>query len=232
MNHRTQITDYNDQPFPSSDIAIWWRDLLNEVTGDWYHVTQDPAGCGYFLTFTETQNRPVSAKMRLAQTPVQTVCYRQALRYWIGSALWLLIGGIIVIYPASIWRMLFQVFQINAIPLWLNTQQFIEITSWIGSILITFIVLRIAWAYYSDQLIITDIGIERHTGILTRRTTSLRFDDIRRIGLSQTLFQRFLGIGLVEFSSAGSDGVDINFNNVSDPSKIKDTIQNYCRSHR
>ncbi len=229
MNQRTQITDYNNQPFPSSEIAIWWRDLLNEVTSNRYQVTLDPAGSGYYVELSQYDDSRVVNKKHIARVPVESVCYRQALRSWILSIPWLVIGSLIILHPARIWTTVFKLLQINAIPQWLNTQQLIGMTSSIGLLLVGVVVLRIVWAYYADRLVITDNGVDRQTGIVSRKTTSLRFSDIRSIGLSQTLFQRLLGIGALEFSSAGSDGVDIRFDNLPNPVIIKERIQQYYR---
>ncbi len=229
MNQKTQITDYNNQPFPSSDIAIWWRDCLYEVTGKRYQVTIDPTGAGYYVELSQYEDSMVVDNKPSTQVPVGNVCYRQALRSWVLFTPWLVIGSLIIVYPAMIWTSVFKLLQVNAIPQWLNTQQLIGMTSLIGSLLVGVVILRILWAYYADRLVITDNGVDRQTGILSRKTTSLRFRDIRSIGLSQTLFQRLLGIGALEFSSAGSDGVDIRFDNLPNPVIIKQRIQQYYR---
>ncbi len=228
MSEQEEISFYDGNPFATSIIAIWCRDLLSKETGRHYQVIQDPHGQGFYVQSTASEINP-DETIKINETGFQTLCYRQALRSWILSIPWLIGGVLIITYPAAIWIMLFQLLQVNALPMWFSTSLVVGATTGIGFAVIGYILLKIVWAYYSDRLNVTADGIDRHKGILSRTTTSLRFSDIRSITTSQSVFQRLLGVGMLEFSSAGSDGVDIRFDNLLKPFIIKERIQHHCR---
>ena len=62
-------------------------------------------------------------------------------------------------------------------------------------------------------------------GLIARETLSVRYRDIRSVGLKQSMVDRLLNIGLLEFAAAGTDDVDIRFSNVVDPTQLKARIQ-------
>jgi uncharacterized membrane protein YdbT with pleckstrin-like domain len=79
---------------------------------------------------------------------------------------------------------------------------------------------RYSWAYTIDS-----DTIESREGIIARKVKSIRIRDLRNINVNQTLFQRIVGVGDVEFSSAGGSGIEVTFIGVDDPLKIKALAQ-------
>lgn len=49
--------------------------------------------------------------------------------------------------------------------------------------------------------------------------------DLRNINVKQTLWQRLMGVGDVEFSSAGGSGIEVSFRGVNDPLQVKSLAQ-------
>jgi uncharacterized membrane protein YdbT with pleckstrin-like domain len=76
-----------------------------------------------------------------------------------------------------------------------------------------------AWTY-----IIRGGTIESCRGIIGRDVRSIRVQDLRNVNVRQTIFQRLLGVGDVEFSSAGGAGVEVTFYGVTDPLGVKDRV--------
>ncbi len=66
--------------------------------------------------------------------------------------------------------------------------------------------------------------IERR-GFLSQRRREVELADIRSVEVSQSFFQRILGIGDVVVSSAASADFLIRMQNVSDPEGIAETIR-------
>ncbi len=66
--------------------------------------------------------------------------------------------------------------------------------------------------------------IESCRGIIGRDVQSIRVQDLRNVNVRQTIWQRLLGVGDVEFSSAGGAGVEVTFYGVSDPLRVKDSV--------
>lgn len=79
---------------------------------------------------------------------------------------------------------------------------------------------RHAWLYT-----ITADTIESSHGIVARSVQSIRLQDLRNVNVRQTFMQRLLGVGDVEFSSAGGAGIEVVFYGVPDPIGIKDRVQ-------
>ncbi len=75
---------------------------------------------------------------------------------------------------------------------------------------------RYSWAYT-----INGETIESREGLIARKVKSIRVQDLRNINVNQSLWQRLLGVGDVEFSSAGGSGVEVTFRGVSNPLQVK-----------
>ena len=79
---------------------------------------------------------------------------------------------------------------------------------------------RYSWAYTMDGE-----TIESREGIIARKVKSIRVRDLRNINVNQNLFQRIVGVGDVEFSSAGGSGIEVTFRGVDDPLQVKALAQ-------
>lgn len=79
---------------------------------------------------------------------------------------------------------------------------------------------RLSWRYAID-----DETIESRQGLIARRVQSIRIRDLRNINVRQSLVQRLLRVGDVEFSSAGGGGVEVVFFGVTNPMQVKALAQ-------
>lgn len=79
---------------------------------------------------------------------------------------------------------------------------------------------RYSWAYTIDGE-----TVESREGIIARKVKSIRVQDLRNINVNQSLWQRLLGVGDVEFSSAGGSGIEVTFLGVDDPLSVKALAQ-------
>ena len=79
---------------------------------------------------------------------------------------------------------------------------------------------RYSWAYT-----INGETIESREGLIARKVKSIRVQDLRNINVNQTLFQRIMGVGDVEFSSAGGSGIEVVFRGVDKPLEVKALAQ-------
>ncbi len=79
---------------------------------------------------------------------------------------------------------------------------------------------RYSWAYSIDNA-----TIESREGLIARKVKSIRIQDLRNINVNQTLLQRIMGVGDVEFSSAGGSGIEVTFRGVDDPLQVKALAQ-------
>lgn len=79
---------------------------------------------------------------------------------------------------------------------------------------------RYSWRYFID-----DETIESREGIIARKVRSIRVRDLRNINVNQTLMQRILRVGNVEFSSSAGSDVEVAFFGVSHPMQVKALVQ-------
>ena len=86
-------------------------------------------------------------------------------------------------------------------------------------------VLTLLYRHYSWAFTIDDSTIESSRGIIARDVNSIRIEDVRNINVKQSIIQRVLFIGDVEFSSAGGSGIEVAFCGVSRPMEVKTLLQ-------
>ncbi|MDO8705463.1 MAG: PH domain-containing protein [Sulfuricaulis sp.] len=79
---------------------------------------------------------------------------------------------------------------------------------------------RYSWAYTIDGG-----TIESREGLIARKVKSIRVQDLRNINVNQSLWQRIVGVGDVEFSSAGGSGIEVVFCGVDKPLQVKQLVQ-------
>jgi uncharacterized membrane protein YdbT with pleckstrin-like domain len=79
---------------------------------------------------------------------------------------------------------------------------------------------RLSWRYLIDEH-----NIESYHGVLARRVHSIRAGDLRNVNVNQSVMQRLLGVGDVEFSSAAGGDVEVVFFGVADPMAVKALAQ-------
>jgi hypothetical protein len=70
-------------------------------------------------------------------------------------------------------------------------------------------------------------GLEAVTGILSfsQTITRLRYEDVRSLELDQTLLERVLDVGELEIGTAGTAGIEMVFEGISEPFRVKTMIQ-------
>ena len=72
---------------------------------------------------------------------------------------------------------------------------------------------------------ITTKRVESETGMVGRNSKEVRICDIRAIDVRQEGFTGMIGIGTVDFSSAGGTSVEVQFKNIRSPHKIKKIVR-------
>jgi uncharacterized membrane protein YdbT with pleckstrin-like domain len=89
------------------------------------------------------------------------------------------------------------------------------------------IVLAVGWLLrIGTYYLITDHRIMIRRGILSRRERSASIDRVQNVNTSQTLIERLLNTGSVDFDTAGSDADESNFTfaGIDDPHGLRDRL--------
>jgi len=130
------------------------------------------------------------------------------------------------------WRS--QWLNILLVPAWLAAAGWLFIRypeSWLryagyGCVLAAvYLVLRILYEHFAWRFTIDDDSIESRRGIIGRTVQSIRIEDLRNINVRQSLVERMLGVGSVEFSTAGGSGIEVVFFGIEDPLELKEGVQ-------
>jgi uncharacterized membrane protein YdbT with pleckstrin-like domain len=98
-------------------------------------------------------------------------------------------------------------------------------STWFALATVVALVLTYAggWALRrTTSYLVTDRRIQIRTGIASRHEATTHIDRVQNVNLSQTLFQRMLGIGDVDWDTAGTDAPDsdFTFRGIDDPSAL------------
>jgi uncharacterized membrane protein YdbT with pleckstrin-like domain len=71
---------------------------------------------------------------------------------------------------------------------------------------------------------ITDRRLTVHIGILSRELHECRLERVQNVNASQSILERLLGIGTVDFDTAGGSEFDFKFRGVEGPQQIVRTV--------
>lgn len=86
-------------------------------------------------------------------------------------------------------------------------------------VLVVGFVKRVATTYT-----ITNQRLTIHTGILSREMHETRLERVQNVNLTQSLLERMLRVGTVDFDTAAEAGYDFKFRGVSEPQQIVHTV--------
>src|SRR5436190_20779122 len=83
--------------------------------------------------------------------------------------------------------------------------------------LAVYFVLLALYRHFAWRYLIDEHNVESYRGVLAREVHSIRISDLRNVNVKQTVMQRLLDVGDVEFSSAAGADVEVVFFGVASP---------------
>ena len=99
---------------------------------------------------------------------------------------------------------------------------------WVGiviTLVLLVIVALIAWFTRLDQqFTVTSHRLIIRHGILSRREQSAHIDRVQNVSTRQTVVDRMLKVGSVDFDTAGTDDYEFVFGGVNNPQHLRETI--------
>jgi uncharacterized membrane protein YdbT with pleckstrin-like domain len=78
---------------------------------------------------------------------------------------------------------------------------------------------------------ITDRRLNIMRGIISREVQQTRLERVQNVNYNQTLVQRALQVGDVDFDTAGSGDYDFSFDGVADPAEVVQKVDEAWRVH-
>ncbi len=229
MNPR-RIPDSDGRPFSDFSRAAWLRDILIENTGrPW---TIQPAETGFVVVAPGPSGHESYKPASPPQEDFDTIVFKPALRVLLPWHLPFIALGILVTSLADdLTAALLRSLRAAGLPHGFDVASLTAGVEIAGLLILGFSALAVFVPWLSHSYIVGPDGIEQRQGILSRDSTSIRLSDIRSINLKQGIIARLFNVGTLEFSSAGTDGIDIRFADVAGPLKIKRWIESLLRSN-
>lgn len=84
--------------------------------------------------------------------------------------------------------------------------------------------------YKNTHYVITDAGLYKKSGILSRDVKKISFDKVQNTSYSQGAIGAHFGYGNVEISTAGSGDVEMRFRSVPDPDEVQRRINRQIKT--
>ncbi|WP_336136397.1 PH domain-containing protein [Natronomonas amylolytica] len=84
--------------------------------------------------------------------------------------------------------------------------------------------------YQNTHYVVTDAGLYKKTGILSRDVQKIGFDKVQNTSYSQSAIGGYFGYGNVDISTAGGSGVEMRFRSVPDPADVQQRINKRVKS--
>lgn len=77
---------------------------------------------------------------------------------------------------------------------------------------------------------ITSERLTIHRGLVSRDMRQTRLDRVQNVNSRQSVLERLLGVGTVDFDTAGGTGYDFTFHGVANPNEIVRTVDRALRA--
>lgn len=84
--------------------------------------------------------------------------------------------------------------------------------------------------YTNTHYVVTDAGLYRKTGVLSRDVRKIGFDKVQNTSYSQSAVGSYFGYGNVDVSTAGSGGVEMRFRAVPEPADVQQLINRHVKT--
>jgi uncharacterized membrane protein YdbT with pleckstrin-like domain len=92
----------------------------------------------------------------------------------------------------------------------------------------TFFLIAVISRFRRDYTI-TDMRVIMRIGLISNNTSEIELQHIRGMNVRQNILERLLGIGTVLIISSADDTIEVVFEGISNPVRIKDMIRSISR---
>lgn len=206
--------------FSSYDDAISMCKLLQVETGNEYIIATD-SDFG-FKPIRKTENNFINHNNQVSNDEYKNTIYHQSLKGFIIQYFEIAIGILLLLNPYIVLRSIFSLIDITTVPEWCNLSLYGSVSQAIGYSFLLYGSIFIIYNYLSIKLYFEIDGVILKKGIIAQEQVHIRYEDIKTVGVQQSIADRILGIGTVRLDSAGTNGtVDIIFKNIINPIKTR-----------
>jgi uncharacterized membrane protein YdbT with pleckstrin-like domain len=99
-----------------------------------------------------------------------------------------------------------------------------------GAVVLLLVVLAGFVKRSGTRYVITTERLHIRRGILSKSTQETRIERVQNVNTKQSLFERMLQVGTVDFDTAGTDDSEFRFDGVSNPEEVVRAVDSAQRS--
>jgi len=204
------------KPFTEPAAAQIKAETLSRELGGQYQVYRHPQG-GYYVSKRVEVDLPPCAD-------AATIVTYPALRSFVKELLLLATGMLVFAWPQGsiAWAEALLARTGLSAP---GVYQVVAVLSWVihyaAAVVVLWALLAILFSMLANRYVLTAEYVESQYGIIARRTARVELGAIRTINLKQGIIDRLLNTGTLQFSSAGTSGVDVVFARVASPRDLE-----------
>jgi uncharacterized membrane protein YdbT with pleckstrin-like domain len=132
--------------------------------------------------------------------------WRAVLSFYIGGFLGAIVIGVIVALVASV-----------------------TVGVVVGVVLIALVVLVGIIRRWATDYMVSNQRLYIRRGILSKRVQQTRVDRIQNVNTNQSVRERLLRVGTVDFDTAGTDDSDFRFVGISNPVRVAEAVDHALR---
>jgi uncharacterized membrane protein YdbT with pleckstrin-like domain len=99
----------------------------------------------------------------------------------------------------------------------------------VGVVLIALVVLVGLIKRWATDYMVSNQRLYIRRGILSKHVQQTRVDRIQNVNTNQSIFQRMLRVGTVDFDTAGTDDSDFRFVGISSPVRVAEAVDRALR---
>lgn len=84
----------------------------------------------------------------------------------------------------------------------------------------------------NTSFVVTNQGLYRKQGVLSRNVQKIGFDKVQNISFSQGITGNYFDYGNIEISTAGGSGVEMRFNSIDQPREVEQIINKHLKKEK
>jgi uncharacterized membrane protein YdbT with pleckstrin-like domain len=84
----------------------------------------------------------------------------------------------------------------------------------------------------NTSFVVTNQGLYKKQGIMSRSVQKIGFDKVQNISFSQGIFGTQFNYGNIEISTAGGSGVEMRFNSIDNPREVEQIINKHLKKEK
>ena len=84
----------------------------------------------------------------------------------------------------------------------------------------------------NTSFVVTNQGLYKKQGVLSRNVQKIGFDKVQNISFSQGITGNYFDYGSIEISTAGGSGVEMRFNSIDQPREVEQIINKHLKKEK